>query len=270
MDNQRGILNKNHVVSIICETSASGWGPDDDEFCRNIARRLKASVVTSVGAVTSPYAIQVKSNDITLHCLRQPSFKPVSLDFDAPRRPVRNDPLIRAIGKNARNVIDVTAGWCDDTLNLVYQGYNVTAIEQNDVVMEMLVLAREKAKSSVLKSRLQLVHGNSVDYLVKLTKKVCVVYLDPMYPQKTKSARPRKNMQVLQDLVGHPVNEEQLLLQALGCATQRVVVKRPHVAPPLIVPQIKSRIKRSGGHKVGEIKTKLVRFDIYKPFEDEV
>ncbi|NKB77453.1 MAG: hypothetical protein GKR96_10535 [Gammaproteobacteria bacterium] len=255
---------RNDLVSIVYAPGFPSEHIASKELCQRIATQLRIPIVGSVGMVTTPYAIEIKMGNLFLHCLGQSLFKPISLNFDSSRRFIANDPLIRAIGKNARDVIDATAGWCGDALNLVRHGFNVTAIEQNDVVMSMLMHALGKVESQSVKNQLKLVHQNSVDYLDTLESKVCVVYLDPMYPHKIKQSKSKKNMQVLQQLVNEPSNEETLLSLAMDCATQRVVVKRPHYARPL---ELKGTTKRRGGHKVGNIRTKLVRFDIYKPFE---
>jgi len=81
-----------------------------------------------------------------------------------------------------------------------------------------------------------------------------VVYLDPMFPPRQKSAAVKKGMALLQELLEtqhvnkgdddenddyetERINEEiELLLAALECAQVRVVVKRPIKAPPLGFP----------------------------------
>jgi 16S rRNA (guanine1516-N2)-methyltransferase len=60
-----------------------------------------------------------------------------------------------------------------------------------------------------------------------------VIFLDPMYPARNKSALVKKEMQMLQELIGHEPDTEQLLNTALSAAGKRVVVKRPRTAPAL-------------------------------------
>jgi len=54
-----------------------------------------------------------------------------------------------------------------------------------------------------------------------------VIYIDPMFPSRAKSAEVKGNMQVLQKFVGKTDNVEALLKHALATNTRRVVVKRP-------------------------------------------
>ena len=61
-----------------------------------------------------------------------------------------------------------------------------------------------------------------------------VIYLDPMFPERMKSALVKKEMRILHRLVGEDVDADQLLAIALKRARKRVVVKRPRLAPTLI------------------------------------
>ena len=57
-----------------------------------------------------------------------------------------------------------------------------------------------------------------------------VVYLDPMFPHRQKSALVKKEMRVFQSLVGADLDADALLPAALAVAGKRVVVKRPDYA----------------------------------------
>lgn len=59
-----------------------------------------------------------------------------------------------------------------------------------------------------------------------------VVYLDPMYPHRQKSALVKKEMRVFQSLVGNDDDADSLLIPAMTIAKRRVVVKRPNYASP--------------------------------------
>ena len=81
---------------------------------------------------------------------------------------------------------------------------------------------------------------------------VDVVYLDPMFPERKKSARVKKDMWLFHQLIGPDASEAELLDAALCCAGWRVVVKRPVRAPALG--------DRQPHH---DIPGKTVRFDVY-------
>jgi len=78
------------------------------------------------------------------------------------------------------------------------------------------------------------------------------IYMDPMFPAKRRqSSAVRKELKWLRDLVGDDADALELLEIARRTATQRVVVKRPDHAAPLV--------PRPNGSIAG----KLVRYDIY-------
>jgi 16S rRNA (guanine1516-N2)-methyltransferase len=84
---------------------------------------------------------------------------------------------------------------------------------------------------------------------------VDVIYLDPMFPPRRKSAAVRKEMALFHTLLARaidPADADALLLWALQQDTARVVVKRPSKAPCLAAQQPSHTI--SG---------KAVRYDVY-------
>jgi len=101
---------------------------------------------------------------------------------------------------------------------------------------------------------MQLVQSDAVDYLTGLaeTERPDVVYLDPMYPHREKSALVKKEMRAFRQLVGEDLDADRLLPAALAAARQRVVVKRPDYAEPL-----------AGPKPTLSIPTKNHRFDVY-------
>ena len=54
-----------------------------------------------------------------------------------------------------------------------------------------------------------------------------VVYIDPMYPEKKGSARVKKEMLALQQLLGPDTDSLSLFHNAMQTASRRVVIKRP-------------------------------------------
>ena len=117
-------------------------------------------------------------------------------------------------------------------------GCRVRMLERNPVVAALLDdgLARGYADAEIggwLQERLQLIHASSLTALTDITPRPQVVYLDPMFPHKQKSALVKKEMRVFQSLVGPDLDADGLLAPARQLATKRVVVKRPDYAPPL-------------------------------------
>ena len=78
-----------------------------------------------------------------------------------------------------------------------------------------------------------------------------VLYLDPMFPEKNKTALPRKEMQIFRGWVGADEDSAELLKLALQLPVDRIVVKRPLRAEPLL-----DKVTHS-------FEGKTVRYDLY-------
>ena len=153
--------------------------------------------------------------------------------------------IARAIGLNsltAPYVLDATAGLGGDAFVLASLGCPVTMVERVPEVHALLAdglrvagawgSAKDQTLIAILK-RMTLVESDAAKYMQTLedTKKPEVVYLDPMFPLRTKSAQVKKEMHVFQQLIGKDVDADLLLQTAQECAQKRVVVKRPRIAP---------------------------------------
>lgn len=159
------------------------------------------------------------------------------------RRRGGREMLIRAIGvrhDRPPSVLDATGGMGRDAFLLAGCGCTVHIFERHPVVAALLRdgLLRAAANPETRDSaeRIHLVAANSRKFLENMTNQgedIDVVYLDPMFPGRTKSALVKKELQILQLLVGREDDTEQLLAAALNAARNRVVVKRPKSAPPL-------------------------------------
>ncbi len=172
----------------------------------------------------------------------------------------RTHPLARAMGRKQPlpRIVDATAGLGRDAYVLASLGYEVVALERCAILHAMLEngLARAAAEiggGSEASKRLRLVAGDARDYLANLPRKQLpdVVYMDPMFSKRTKSALVKKEMQFFQKLLGAEEDGGSLFEVAMSVATRRVVVKRPAKAPPL-APQPGYQVR--GGR---------VRWDVY-------
>jgi len=154
----------------------------------------------------------------------------------------RNQPLARAIGlkKGATpSVVDATAGLGRDAFVLATLGCTVNMIERSPIIALLLQQALNQGQQhpdiSDICQRLTLINHDASDYLLTLPpeQQPEVIYLDPMYPGRQKKAQVKKEMQLLQKLLGKDLDSERLLHAALKTAHKRVVVKRPKGAEPL-------------------------------------
>lgn len=151
----------------------------------------------------------------------------------------RSQPLGRAMGLKSGvspKIYDVTAGLGRDAFVLASLGCTVTLVERSPILAALLSdglyrLGQETELQEIYQ-RLHLVHHNSIEWLATC-EAAEVIYLDPMYPKRQKTALVKKEMRLLQTLIGQDEDAPQLLHAALRQARQRVVVKRPKSAPPL-------------------------------------
>ncbi len=171
--------------------------------------------------------------------------------------------LLKAVGfhKNQPpSVLDATGGMGRDSFLMASHGCRVHMFERNRIVAAMLEDGLRRASrhpdTRPAAERIHLSTGDSLRFLRDSARpgaKYDVVYLDPMFPQRKKSALVKKEMQILNRLLGHETDAEELLGEALSATGKRVVVKRPKTAPPLAGSSTPS-------HSLG---SKTTRFDVY-------
>ncbi len=151
----------------------------------------------------------------------------------------KQQPLAKAIGvaKGLTKVLDVTGGLGGDAMILASLGCQMTICERHPVIALLLENGLEMARVSLdFASNVELKTVDALTYLNELKENPQVIYLDPMYPAKDKSALPRKEMQILEELVGADHDQTELFTLALKKASDRVVVKRPRAAPAFGTP----------------------------------
>lgn len=184
-----------------------------------------------------------------------------SLAFRRRQAGSRKEAVARAVGirgADAPTVLDVTAGLGQDGFILASLGCRVHLVERSAVVAALLADglrrgAMEPTLNAIIPARLRLTRGDGLEILASWQgERPQVVYLDPMYPQRGKSALARKEMRLLRLLVGDDQNSAGLLAAALAVATRRVVVKRPRLAPSLAGPPVAFTISGRSS-----------RFDVY-------
>lgn len=173
----------------------------------------------------------------------------------------RKQALAKAIGLKhgvMPFVLDATAGLGRDAFILACLGCHVQMLERSPVVAALLYNALKCAQAdsrigSLIADHLQLIYCDALNWLPQLSTRPDVIYLDPMYPHRKKSAKVKKEMRLFRVLVGNDLDASALLKVALTCAKQRVVVKRPKQAPTL-----------DGGTPPNFcIQSKNTRFDVY-------
>lgn len=169
--------------------------------------------------------------------------------------------IAKAVGlqktRQSLKVLDATAGLGQDAFVLASLGCQVTLLERSPVIHAILSdgLARAALNEQCadIVARMRLEADDSLQWFQAAEPgAVDVVYLDPMFPHRDKSALVKKEMQVFQQVVGEDPDSDGLLEAALAVAEYRVVVKRPRKAEPL-----------AGRAPTTRIEGKSSRYDVY-------
>ena len=152
----------------------------------------------------------------------------------------KNELIAKAIGMQSKqklSVLDATAGLGRDAFILATLGCDVIMCERSPVVYEALRdgLIRAAHADWFRDLSLKLIHQDAFHYLSTIDKNYYpdVIYIDPMFPARKKSALVKKEMRLLRAIVGDDLDSEKLLLTALRIAKKRVVVKRARLAPAI-------------------------------------
>ena len=154
-------------------------------------------------------------------------------------------------------VLDATAGLGRDAFVLAQLGCTLTLIERQPLIAALLedglARARDDGEVGPIVASMQLVCGNAIELMGDWSgERPQVIYLDPMFPHRDKSAQVKKEMRLFRPLAGDDDDAPQLLAAALALATHRVVVKRPRKAPSI-----------AGVAPGYALEGKSSRFDIY-------
>ena len=191
---------------------------------------------------------------LALRLSSEPTWSDIVVDFAASNLAYRqqhgggrNEAIAKAIGikgKHSLNVIDCTAGMGTDSFVMASVGANVTMIERSLVIGALLDDALVRVKllgeggdnndSLATCKRMSLLQQDAIAYLVENNAQQTqtdVVYLDPMFPHKKKSALVKKEMRAFQLLLGPDEDSASLLTAAINFAPKRIVIKRPAGAP---------------------------------------
>lgn len=207
---------------------------------------------------------------LELHDTQDPKIGAVYVDFVAGKAQHRRlfgggkgQDIAKAIGLHKYkhpHVVDATAGLGRESFVLATLGCHITMLERSPAVHALLADGLQRAHRNgdadilAIVERMNLYHASAHTWLPTLPATCLpdVIYLDPMFPERQKSALVQKEMRFFHEVVGEDPDSDALLEIAIQYAKQRVVVKRPRHAPELAL------------HKPAfVISGKAVRYDVY-------
>lgn len=236
--------------------------------CRPYLNELEARFGLAQWAEqSSGFSLHYDDKGLSLYKTDEPKLGAINVDFVtgavAHRRKFgggKGQSIAKAVGLNKGAtpvVLDATAGLGRDGFVLASLGCKVILHERHPVVAALLYDGLQRAYNDSeigpwMQQNMSLIFGSSHTLLAQCNSMPDVVYLDPMFPHREKSALVKKEMRVFQELVGGDTDADDLLEFAYPLASKRVVVKRPDYAPFL-----------NDKTPSMQIKTKKNRFDVY-------
>ncbi len=152
---------------------------------------------------------------------------------------IKKEALARALGLKSQTrprIVDATGGLARDSFIIAALGFDLTLLERSPIIYTLIhdgiKRAAQNSRLHDTTKRLQTAQTDAIIWLNQLKDqdKPDIIYLDPMFPEKKKSALPKKEMLIFHDIVGDDQDADSLLSTALACATKRVVVKRPRLS----------------------------------------
>ncbi|MDR3492516.1 MAG: class I SAM-dependent methyltransferase [Gammaproteobacteria bacterium] len=240
--------------------------------------RLKAEAERLSACLNLPLAKQKNEYDYQVIVtpeglgLRKTGTKilPLTIDFLSGRMTyrrqhasLRNEILARALGlkkKSPVKIVDATAGLGRDSFILAALGFEIEMLERSPIVHVLLEDGLNRAKldpvAAPIVERMKLHQANAIEWFQQVDPdhRPDIIYIDPMFPERSKSALAKKDMRIFHDIVGADSDAEQLLNRALACAKLRVVIKRPRLSGFLA--DLEPAFSHTGSSS---------RFDIYLP-----
>lgn len=205
---------------------------------------------------SGPFMLSLDEQGLALHSGEDDGSTPTRVDFNDGalqhrlKTTGKRQGLGKAIGLDKVSagqqvfVIDATAGLGRDACVLAHLGCQVLMLERSPVMHALLAdglkRGRQQADLQAVMARMQLQQVDARQRLKEMaaTGEHCdVVYLDPMFPPRDKSAKVKKDIALLHALLGSEDDLPSLLQAARAVARYRVVLKRPDDKLPAGVPE---------------------------------
>lgn len=248
--------------------------------CQQKADALRQQLLCMPGIIllNSPitdnliYNLHITEQKLELRGGVEKNMHPLSIDFLAGKMQYRlnqgsknKEQITKAVGLKGQikpSVWDTTAGLGRDAYVLASLGCQLQLIERSPILFLLLqdglLRAANDPLAAPIVARMHLTLGDArtilenIDNPEQAHPPLDVIYLDPMYPARSKSALSKKEMRIIRGIVGDDKDADALLCTALSKARFRVMVKRPTSANPLPGPRPDFTI--AGGNN---------RFDVY-------
>lgn len=237
--------------------------PDHKKQAIKLAQQLQLPIVDS-DHHRWDYLLVYTAHHLELRSCKQ-KLNPIFIDFFTEslhsrslNAGVHKELIAKACGLKGKvkpRILDCTAGLGRDAFMLATLGCEVVMLERSPIIAALLADALQRFYANESQHVLLTFKAvNSFDYLNTLIPEQFpdVIYMDPMFPERKKSALVKKEMRILKDIVGTDEDIADLFNLALQRCHKRVVVKRPKLAQA--IGNTKPNVVYSG---------KQIRFDVY-------
>ena len=205
---------------------------------------LELSLTSSAVEDPQGYYLNLGIQGLSLIPCASKSHGPITCQFDSGANSHRRkfgggngQAIAKATGVSGKfkpGILDLTAGMGGDSFVLASLGCEVQMLERNAIVFNLLqdgIARASQSEDSSLReiiARMALLSGDARSYLqVSMANDYAdVIYMDPMFPERKKSAKVKKEMQAFHQIVGADEDAAELLPLALERARYRLVIKR--------------------------------------------
>lgn len=257
------------MISVGVAATGAGCADEARQLAAKLALPLLAPAVCARTLIEPQAILFLSPEGVYLQLTGKAAPGPIAAQFGSAamrhrRRAGQNELLGRAVGvgkKSQLQVLDATAGLGRDSFVLADSGCQVLLCERHPLILELVASGLDQARRfgdewlRAVAARMQLYPGDARQLSPATLCSVDVIYLDPMFPARDKSASVKKDMALFQALLGageSATDADDLLLWALDQSVARVVVKRPAKASVL-----------AGSKPSHVIAGKAVRYDVY-------
>ncbi len=195
------------------------------------------------------YTLKQTPQGVGLVLENAPAWAPLRVDFTLGKihyrksRIHQDEELIKKAVGFKKNVplciFDTTAGLGQEAFLLAALGCELVLFERNPTIAGLLkdglVRGAKDPDIAPIIQRMQLIEQCAISALQNLGSlpNPDVIYCDPMFEARKKTAAVKKGMQILQTVVGEDNDGAELVRLACQVAKKRVVVKRALHAPAL-------------------------------------
>ncbi len=160
----------------------------------------------------------------------------------------KKEPILDIIGEKKQSILDATMGLCRDSIVLSYFGHELTALEKNKIVFEIvkdgmknLEIEDEKIINAIKK--IKLINIDNLEYLRQSPdNEYDIIYADFMFCKKIKNS---DNLNSLEKIVKKSGMTEEFLTEAKRVARKKIIIKA-HILDNIFQKFNFKRIRKSG------------------------